>query len=223
MGKDSGVIQSIYDTIIRPWLPYKISVHNGVPVKSRVKLLDFTEVFPDYEDPLISSVRRNVEVDDHTVIVGGGLGVSTIAAVRASGVQGEVTTFEGSRTQYETVKQTLSINDVENQVDLRHTIVGSYSDFSLDGWGEPDGANVFPPNELPDCDVLELDCEGVENEILSKMEIRPRVIIVETHDFLNSPKEEVIQTLRDVSYEITNTETLDEERGIDVLTAKDCE
>jgi hypothetical protein len=36
------------------------------------------------------------------------------------------------------------------------------------------------PAELPECDVLELNCEGSEIGILRNMTIRPRAIAVET-------------------------------------------
>jgi hypothetical protein len=37
------------------------------------------------------------------------------------------------------------------------------------------------PKYLPECDYLELDCEGSEKSILEKMRINPKFIVVEVH------------------------------------------
>ena len=217
------LIQRAYDLVIRPFLPYKISVHNGVPVRTRTKLLDMTDVFPEYEYPLIKGIRQQVECGDKVVIVGGGLGVSTVTAVHATGMKGNVITYEGSHTQYKSVKETIKINGVSDQVELDHAIVGSYTTFSERNWGDSGDVEVLDPVDLPKCDVLELDCEGAEQEILEEMEVCPRIIIVETHGFLDSTTDEVALILENAGYEIIEKETLDQRRGIDVLTAAQVE
>ena len=65
-------------------------------------------------------------------------------------------------------------------------------------WGEG-----ILPEELPSCDVLELDCEGSEIDILRRMVITPRVIIVEIHPWLfKEPAEWVVENLITQGYEI---------------------
>ena len=60
----------------------------------------------------------------------------------------------------------------------------------------------MPPAEIPDCDVLEMDCEGAETSILSEMSIRPRVILVETHGCLGAPTSDVRDLLITIGYEV---------------------
>jgi len=51
---------------------------------------------------------------------------------------------------------------------------------AVDTFGEPVDRRVRP-TELPDCDVLVLDCEGSEVEILQDLGPDPREIVVESH------------------------------------------
>ena len=48
-------------------------------------------------------------------------------------------------------------------------------------WGETVADDAVSAADMPDVDVLELDCEGVELDILRNMGQRPRVLIVEAH------------------------------------------
>jgi hypothetical protein len=83
-------------------------------------------------------------------------------------------------------------------VDVRHAIVGSAVELA----GEADGALLVPPDEIPACDVLELDCEGAEVEVLTSLRITPRAILVETHGMLGAPTERVRGILTASGYEI---------------------
>lgn len=40
---------------------------------------------------------------------------------------------------------------------------------------------MYPPQKIPACDVLELDCEGAEIEIIESINFTPRALIVELH------------------------------------------
>jgi len=42
-----------------------------------------------------------------------------------------------------------------------------------------DNTEVIPPQELPECDVMEFDCEGAELEIINDMQSEPRLLIIE--------------------------------------------
>jgi hypothetical protein len=66
---------------------------------------------------------------------------------------------------------------------------------------------------------LELDCEGAELEILRKLEIEPRAIIVETHAHLGSPPKEIKRLLEERSYEVVSVGTERETRGVYVLAS----
>lgn len=208
-----------YDGFIRKFLPSKISIHNGVAVRDSVKLFDFTDEFPEYEAELVAEIRARVGEGDIVCVVGGGLGVSTVAAAEATGREGTVKTYEGSESQFDVVKKTVELNQVQPYVDLTHGVVGSFSEFSSNFYGEIGDADVVDPEGLPNSDVLVLDCEGAENEIIEGLSAFPPTIIVESHGFLGSPESEVRETLESSGYHVTNTAVEHEEKGIVVLTA----
>jgi hypothetical protein len=64
--------------------------------------------------------------------------------------------------------------------------------------------SIVPANKLPECDVLELDCEGAELDILRSMTISPRVILVETHGLYGSSSQEVDRQLTSLGYKTSN-------------------
>ena len=199
-------LQSVYNRTVRKFLPTKISVHNGVAVKGAVRLFDIQDCFPEYEAALISAIRNRVNNSDKVQVVGGGLGVSTVVAARGSGQDGAIVTYEGSRSQYNLIKNTVNLNLVSRQVNIHHSVVGSFSEYSSDSYGNIGDAEIIGPQKLPDCDVLVLDCEGAELEILKDMTIRPRAIIVESHGMYDSPSSEVENELKKRSYSVESKE-----------------
>lgn len=217
--ENTDIIHTLYNRFVRPHLPNKISVHNGVAVNDAVKLFDFKDTYPNYESTLVSEIRSQVNEGDSVIIVGGGLGVSTVAAVEAMGRKGSVETYEGSATQFQIISNTLSLNKVEEYVDCHHAIVGSFSDFSTESYGKPGDAELVDPSSLSKTDLLVLDCEGAEIEVLNKLSYNPDIIIVETHGFLDSCEENVRNVLSKRGYEITNRGVESEPRGIYILTA----
>lgn len=214
-----GFLRTLYNSTLRSRLPYKISVHNGVPVKGEARLLDLTEEFPDYEAALIAGVRDNVRAGDSVVIVGGGLGVSTVVAVNATGRRGTVETYEASEAQFEQIGETVRLNKVAENVELNHAIVGEYLDYNSEQYGGEGSADTVEPAELPKSDVLVLDCEGAEIEILEQLSYEPRVIIVETHAFLGAPEEEVREILDERNYDIISRGVESASKGVFVISA----
>lgn len=219
LGLRDRLVRVVYDGLLRQYLPRKISVHNGVAVKSRIKLFDNTDEFPQYEAQLVSEIRTRVSESDRVCVVGGGLGVSTVTAVEATGRQGTVWTYEGSESQVDVVKKTLKLNRVEPYVHLVHGVVGSFSDFSSEFYGSTGSATSISPEELPESEVLILDCEGAEIEIINNMSDCPSIIIVESHGFLNSPEFKVKAKLESKGYQIQNRAVEHKQKGIVVLTA----
>lgn len=59
-----------------------------------------------------------------------------------------------------------------------------------------------PPSAIPECDVLELDCEGAELDILRTLDGDPRVIIVEIHPRVGCPAPEVEAAFAEMGYAI---------------------
>jgi hypothetical protein len=85
--------------------------------------------------------------------------------------------------------------------------------------GSVGDAEHIPPEELPDCDILEMNCDGTEIDILSGIEIRPDKIIVEAHGKLGTPPEDVRVTLTELGYETIRSDVHSKESGISLLTA----
>lgn len=216
-----------YDTFVRPVLPRRTGSYNDVTVRM-VHLGD--SVIPwqstdvsDYEAAIVRGIRDHVKAGDTVVVVGGGVGVSTVAAARRVGPEGSVITYEGSREAIETIEETVYLNGVESKVSVQHAIIGE--DIRLRGSSE--GAPTVSPENLPDCDVLVLDCEGAERMILERAGVRPETIVVETHGIFDAPKDAIEDLLVDAGYDVVDSRIAEErmrelciERGIYVLTAR---
>lgn len=196
---------------LRDYLPRTTARLNGVTVRSsRV----FDDIVPwnvgrpdpeNYESAIVSNLRTHVQPGDSVVVVGGGWGVSTVVAAEAAGPDGSVHTYEASPRHAEYTRETIRLNDVEDRCTVENAVVSHT--VSTQGDGESD--HVISPTDLPECDVLELDCEGAELEILRQMMIRPRTIIVETHGVYDSPTEDVVEQLASLSYEPASPEPAD--------------
>jgi|GEM_PF-1776495 len=218
----SNIIPYIYNNKIAPLLPRRSAVLNGVDTKSArmfdsmVPWRNMSPHRPYFESGLISAIENHAQENDEIIIVGGGWGVTAVKAAEIAGEKGNVIVYEGSKKKVEDVRETLKLNGVENKVDVRHAIVGPH--ISLMGGGE-EGENI-QPSELPECDVLELDCEGSEIEILNNLHHHPRAIFVESHGMNGASSDEIKNILRDMSYSIEMEEVAD--KGIqDLCRRKD--
>lgn len=210
----TGYVRRVYNVLVRPHTPRKLAVFNGIAVRG-VRLFDATDTFPNYERPLIAGIRSRVTPDDTVTVVGGGRGVSSVSAAHRTGPKGSVNTYEGSAERCELATETVDLNGVDDIVEVNHNIVGEAVSLA----NASKGATTLPPGELPACDVLVLDCEGAEIGILEQLDQRPRVLIVETHAFLDSPEEDVRATLDELGYEVVDRGVEVEEMGVYVLTA----
>jgi len=143
---------------------------------------------------------------DDVIIIGGGHGVTTIYTAKKVGPSGSVKVFEGGAVA-KYIDQLTILNKVEDVVEIEHAVVGEAAVL----YGEISNKSSFKnPSDLKNCDVLEMDCEGSELEIITKMTIRPRVIIVEVHPWYY-PKNSngILQILDDLSYSIEYCSTHD--------------
>lgn len=167
--------------------PYEVS---GVPVPESVWYphVKYEEQIPFYppsashvweEEGVIKSHLSVTSRDDDIVIVGGGLGVTAVCASHKSET-GSVTVFEASDDQATVVRNTLALNDVPTDWSVHEQAVGSQV-FELYGDGSISATNHIGIASLPECDVLELDCEGSELSVIQGLSIRPRALIVEIH------------------------------------------
>lgn len=206
-------VQIVYNATIRRLLPRKITVLNGVATR-RARLFDATDIHDDYEAACINSIRKNVQAGDDVVVVGGGYGVSAIAAVRAA-ADVDVTVFEAAAERVESTEEACALNNGGEAVTVEHAIVAE----AVDAWGATDGAEIIAPEELPDADVMEIDAEGAELSILKGLGQRPRVLVVESHGHLDSPTDAVRARMQMMGYEIESIEPELAEKDVMVLTA----
>lgn len=153
--------------------------------------------------------HKNYTVEgDQVIIIGGGRGVSTVQAARKVGTDGSVTVYEASAQYVELIKQVIKLNEVSDRCIIKHVLVGP--GFSIYGDQKSEDVTQILPQQLPQCDVLELDCEGAEFNILQNMTIRPRIIIVEIHprkiDVSDTPTM-VFDKLSSLNYKILDRRT----------------
>ncbi len=199
----------IYRRFVRPLLPDAGPVkYADVPISLNKKvgdalmpraLLPFKHYdILDYEAALLKGLRQNVREGDRVVVVGGGEGVTAVVASTLVGAKGKVICFEGSAGQIERMNVTRERNRIGAQLDIRQAIVGA----NVNVYGVKDELRVMPVNELPVCDVLELDCEGAELQILARLPFKPRAILVETHGLHGAPTAEVGALLAKIGYEV---------------------
>lgn len=118
---------------------------------------------------------------ERVVIVGGGDGATAIRAAKRVGRSGSVMIYEGGDRAARLLEERLASGGVDSICSVHHAIVGPEIDVY---GGDAAHALTVAPEDLPDCDILELDCEGSEIDILRSLTIRPRAIIVEIHPFL---------------------------------------
>ncbi|QIB74230.1 hypothetical protein G3I44_07930 [Halogeometricum borinquense] len=168
-----------------------------------------------YEQALIRTIRREVKTGDSVTVVGGGNGISSVAAAKQAGPSGTVRVYEGSEERTEIIRNVFDINDVSNRCEISHGVVGP----SISVEGNDDMAESIDPRSLAECDILELDCEGSEVTILKEMNIRPRIVIVETHAHFDAPAALVREILNERGYSVTHEAIDDPTRGIKILTA----
>lgn len=206
---------------IEPYIPRRTAKYNGVRVPAATTVdsrLPWTTAGvnrPHYEYELVTSLDKHVNPGDDVVIVGGGWGVTTTVAARAVGEDGSVTVYEGSEQNVQFVRETARINDISDRVSVTHAIVGR----AISLRGEAGEARIVKPNMLPQCDVLELDCEGAEIDILESLSVRPRVLLVESHGLHDAPPERIHELIIENGYEVVSREPEIESDGIEVFTA----
>lgn len=131
---------------------------------------------PNFKQPNIEQIHDNYQKGDQIVIIGGGNGVSAVHSARIVGADGKVKIYEGDEERVQDLERTLKDNQVFNICEINHSIVGQAHLVE-----SPGSAKVIEPSDLPDCDALEMDCEGAELEILKNIERLPKKIIVELH------------------------------------------
>lgn len=198
----------VHKRALRPLLPVAAPVrYAGIPIgvsrrRGDTVLPSVARLYrdvPGYEATLVAGLKRHLRPGDEVVVVGGGWGVTATTAALETTPHGRVTCFEGDAEGCERVRRTAAANGVSGRVSVIHAVVGE----AISVYGSQTGP-VVAPGSLPDCDVLQLDCEGAELNILREMSIRPRVVLVETHGIFGASTAAVGERLRELEYETTD-------------------
>ena len=178
---------------------------------------------PDKEGGIINAHIEYTDKEDSIVIIAGGMGVSTVRSAQVS-KYGTLEVFEGGEKQADLVQEVVNLHDLDRRVNVHHAVVGKEID--VYGAGNTASAKRIAYDEIPDCDVLELDCEGSELEILRNLQITPRVIIVELHPFkAGSDISAIFDALDKMDYNITSRysnqgQEINHEELLDILSKR---
>jgi hypothetical protein len=132
------------------------------------------------------------------LVVGGGAGITATVPALQAGPTGHVHCFEGAREGVEKVRRTAAANGASEWMTVHHAVVAR----SISVYGTKPYHEILAPTELPQCDVLELDCEGAEVDILRELAIRPSVILVKTHGLYGASTELVSSLLQEFGYRV---------------------
>jgi hypothetical protein len=220
-------IAYLYRRLVRPLLPVTGHVVYSTVATGRTRRLFDNLVpqtwvpyqdndTPDYEFALLEAIRVAVKPGDSVVIVGTGSGVSAVVAARATDTAGRVTCYEGSYDYARLAQRTLEVNNLDKQVKIICAVVEA----GISVYGRRAAVQQIDATEIPPCDVLVLDCEGSEKDILRKMTIRPRAIIVETHGMHGAPTSAISERLVTMDYRILST-SIAEPRQAEFCIAND--
>jgi hypothetical protein len=206
----SRAVAFAYRRGVRRWLPGHPVYYAGIPVAHDRKWGDrwvpsrwrpkSIEDDSEYEAALVGGLREHVRPGDRVVVIGGGVGVTATIAALQAGPTGHVRCFEGAREGVQKVKRTAALNGVAHLLTVEHGVVAR----AISVYGTAPERDVVRPEALPDCDVLELDCEGAEVDILQQMTIQPRVILVETHGLYGAPTALVSSLLEDRGFRVSD-------------------
>lgn len=160
-----------------------------------------------FEGALASVHREHTCPDDEVTIVGGGFGITTVAAAEAGA---RVTVYEASADRLAALRETLRLNETDtSRVRLRQAVVGTLAETEAEGKGlDPDAVPTVTSADLLPCGVLELDCEGAERAVLRGLRDAatdgslPRLVAVEVHPIkLGERPGEVLDLLDSMGYE----------------------
>jgi hypothetical protein len=133
-------------------------------------------LIPDFKRPNVRAIQEHCVKGQTVTTIGGGYGVTAVHAARRVGSSGRVVIYEGDTERIESLQNTLQQNNVADVCEIVNNIVGEA--YAV---GNKTTGPTVEADELPHCDVLEMDCEGAELKILEQMTSWPATVIVELH------------------------------------------
>lgn len=211
------LLSRIYNSTLRPLLPRRLKLYNGMGAFSNHRLLDIGYIpsDPGYEAPLCDGIRRHISQGDDVTIIGGGHGVSSLLSLEHSYPDGDVTTIEASEEQAKVISKTIEYAGWNERSTVHHAAVGEIKN----AYGELGNPESIKPDEIPDCNVLVMDCEGAERQVLQELDITPHTVIVETHGCFGSPTKEAEQKLSEAGYQTNINGWEDKSKDVAILIA----
>jgi hypothetical protein len=157
--------------LVRPALPKAgHQVKNDVQMPTQMRMgdakLGYLSSKPEIEEGVVSAHEKFTEQGDTVVIVGGGDGVTAVRAGKIVGESGKIYIYEGGKGAISKIDSVLNLNGTREITSIHHSVVGE--EINVYG-GSTKSADITSASELPNCDVLELDCEGAEVEVLKAL------------------------------------------------------
>lgn len=160
--------------------PKKITHSANLKIKHRVldNVVPWStpSSIPNFKQSNTKQIHKYYEDGDKVIIIGGGNGVTAVHSAKAVGLTGKVIIYEADEKRINDIEETLRHNNVWDICEIKHAIVGKAHLVESVG-----NAAIVDPTNLPQCDSLEMDCEGAELNILKNINIKPNNIIVELH------------------------------------------
>lgn len=169
-----NAVRPLYNRWLRERLPREYAVVQGDIVTRHRRLLDISRYHDDYERTESDALRAVIKPGDHVLILGGGFGVTSVVASRATGAEGRVTVYEAVPEMAEICIEAVRINHTPSVVTVRTAAVETVTNATHEGFGSP--SESVSAADLPDADVLSLDVEGAELDILRAIDLPSRVI-----------------------------------------------
>lgn len=151
----------------------------------------------------LSILRESVKKGDKVTIIGGGRGVSAVAAAWQVGETGQIYVYEGSPEMVTKIRKTTHINDVREQCDIVQKVVET----GINVYGEKDRSmETISIDDVQMGDVLLMDCEGAEYAIMEQFNKQPRKIVIEIHPHKTKYEyDEIITYLSNMGYSLEET------------------
>ena len=153
---------------------------------------------PKQERGVIYGINNFVQQGMKALQIGSGNGLTSLYTLRKIGTEGFLTIYEPGTEQIQKVNSTLKSNNYGN-----YKVINKYVGNPVNAWSDIGRSQLLSYTEIPNCDYLELDCEGCEKDFLENMIIRPHIIIVEIHNnLLNQDNQWLFSFINDNDYKV---------------------
>ena len=178
---------------------------NGVKIKPKRLLDKYISNESNQERKeggIVKCHQKLTKKGDNVLVIGGGNGVTGVRSAKIVGDEGKVIIYEGGAKSANKIREIIHLNKVKKICTVKHSVVGQKKDVY---GGRTKNASYTSAKELPECDILEMDCEGSEIGIMKKMSIKPRAIISEMHPWNTKyDAEKFVKIFDEVGYDITH-------------------